>query len=69
MLLDYDSDQQFRAQLTFNYWQDNGDTQAGQAVMVSPEAPDYLVPGFASEIIARHATVSERNDLRGVRDI
>ena len=52
MLLDYDSDQQFRAQLTFNYWQDIGDTQAGQAVMVSPEAPDYLVPGFASEIIA-----------------
>lgn len=52
MMLDYDSDEQLRAQLTFNYWQDNGDTQAGQAVMVSPEAPDYLAPGFANEIIA-----------------
>jgi outer membrane receptor protein involved in Fe transport len=53
MLLDYDADDRLRAQLTFNYWQDKGDTQAGQAVLYNPGADEaFVAPGFENEIIS-----------------
>ena len=53
MLLDYDSDDRLRAQLTFNYWQDKGDTQAGQAVLLNPDVNNnFTVDGLEAEIIS-----------------
>jgi outer membrane receptor protein involved in Fe transport len=53
MMLDYDADEQLRAQLTFNYWEDNGDTQAGQAVELGDfPAMDYAEPGLSDQIIS-----------------
>jgi len=36
LLLDFDPNDRFRANLTFSYWKDEGDTLAGQAVIYNP---------------------------------